>query len=106
MVTCTQPLDSEVAWQKANGDEKCATRSAWSLRQLINVPEHVRVVIRKNVEFYEDKGLDQRFRNRLSDFKESGYDRGHMVRSMQPLSVKSARWSEAESVCCNCNCDA
>lgn len=34
---------------------------------------------RKNVEFYEDKELDQRFRSRLSDFKESGYDRGHMV---------------------------
>jgi hypothetical protein len=34
---------------------------------------------RKNVEFYEDKGLDPRFRSRLSDFKESGYDRGHMV---------------------------
>ncbi len=35
---------------------------------------------RKNVEFYEDKSLDQRFRSRLSDFKESGFDRGHMVR--------------------------
>ncbi len=32
------------------------------------------------MEFYEDKELDQRFRSRLSDFKESGYDRGHMVR--------------------------
>lgn len=35
---------------------------------------------RKNVEFYEDKGLDPRFRSRLSDFRDSGYDRGHMVR--------------------------
>ncbi|EIE23808.1 DNA/RNA non-specific endonuclease, partial [Coccomyxa subellipsoidea C-169] len=34
---------------------------------------------RKNVEFYEDKSLDQRFRSRLSDFKESGFDRGHMA---------------------------
>ncbi|BDA47734.1 probable endonuclease G, mitochondrial [Coccomyxa sp. Obi] len=34
---------------------------------------------RKNVEFYEDKELDQRFRSRLSDFRESGYDRGHMA---------------------------
>ncbi|CAK0783055.1 hypothetical protein CVIRNUC_006250 [Coccomyxa viridis] len=34
---------------------------------------------RKNVEFYEDKGLDARFRSRLADFKDSGYDRGHMA---------------------------
>lgn len=34
---------------------------------------------RKNVEFYEDKGLGVRFRSGLADFKESGYDRGHMV---------------------------
>jgi len=34
---------------------------------------------RKSVEFHEDKGLDVRFRSRLADFKESGYDRGHMV---------------------------
>ena len=45
---------------------------------------------RKNVEFYEDKGLDQRFRSRLSDFKESGYDRGHMVRSRRNLSALEA----------------
>ena len=31
------------------------------------------------MEFYEDKGLDARFRSRLADFKDSGYDRGHMV---------------------------
>ena len=31
------------------------------------------------MEFYEDKALDERFRSRLSDFKDSGFDRGHMV---------------------------
>ena len=31
------------------------------------------------MEFYEDKGLDVRFRSRLADFRDSGYDRGHMV---------------------------
>ena len=31
------------------------------------------------MEFYEDKGLNPRFRSRLADFKDSGYDRGHMV---------------------------
>ncbi len=35
------------------------------------------------MEFYEDKGLDARFRSRLADFKDSGYDRGHMV-GLQP----------------------
>jgi DNA/RNA endonuclease G (NUC1) len=39
-------------------------------------------VRRKNVEFYEDKCLDARFRSRLVDFKDSGYDRGHMVRPL------------------------
>ena len=34
---------------------------------------------RKNVEFYEDKALDVRFRSRLADYRDSGYDRGHMV---------------------------
>ena len=34
---------------------------------------------RKDVEFYEDKGLDVRFRSRLADYRDSGYDRGHMV---------------------------
>lgn len=37
------------------------------------------MLCRKNVEFYEDKGLDVRFRSRLADFRDSGYDRGHMV---------------------------
>ena len=31
------------------------------------------------MEFHEDKDLDARFRSRLADFKDSGYDRGHMV---------------------------
>ena len=37
---------------------------------------------RKNVEFYEDKCLNVRFRSRLADFRDSGYDRGHMVRPL------------------------
>ncbi len=34
---------------------------------------------RSNVLFEEDSGIDVRFRNRLTDFQMSGYDRGHMV---------------------------
>ncbi|KAK9821107.1 hypothetical protein WJX81_006169 [Elliptochloris bilobata] len=34
---------------------------------------------RKNVEFYEDAGLEPRFRSRLTDFRGSGYDRGHLA---------------------------
>ena len=59
-----------------------------SICNVINIlpcqPQRRFVPIRKNVEFYEDKELDQRFRSRLSDFKESGYDRGHMVRDAAP----------------------
>lgn len=29
--------------------------------------------------FEEDDGIDARFRNKLTDFQMSGYDRGHMV---------------------------
>jgi DNA/RNA endonuclease G (NUC1) len=29
--------------------------------------------------FQEDDGIDARFRNKLTDFQMSGYDRGHMV---------------------------
>ena len=31
--------------------------------------------------FFEDKDIDPRFRNKLEDFWQSGYDRGHLVRS-------------------------
>lgn len=31
--------------------------------------------------FEEDEGIDARFRNKLTDFQLSGYDRGHMVRA-------------------------
>lgn len=34
---------------------------------------------RCNVLFEEDSGIAERFRNRLTDFQMSGYDRGHMV---------------------------
>ncbi len=34
---------------------------------------------RSNVLFEEDSGIAERFRNRLTDFQMSGYDRGHMV---------------------------
>jgi endonuclease G, mitochondrial len=29
--------------------------------------------------FYEDAGVDARFRSKLSDYKNTGYDRGHMA---------------------------
>ena len=46
---------------------------------------------RKNVEFFEDRELEERFRSKLSDFRGSGYDRGHLVSLLQngPLSIES-----------------
>jgi len=29
--------------------------------------------------FVEDESIDERFRNKLEDFVDSGYDRGHMA---------------------------
>jgi DNA/RNA endonuclease G (NUC1) len=37
-------------------------------------------ILRDQSLFYEDPGADARFRSKLSDFQDSGYDRGHMVR--------------------------
>ena len=34
------------------------------------------------MEFVEDGGLERRFRARLTDFRGSGYDRGHLVRPL------------------------
>ena len=36
---------------------------------------------RANVKFFEDAGLEPRFRSRLEDYRNSGYDRGHLVRA-------------------------
>ena len=33
------------------------------------------------MEFVEDVSIEERFRSRLSDYRGSGYDRGHMVRT-------------------------
>lgn len=38
-------------------------------------------LVRSKSDFHEDKDIDERFRNKLSDFRNSGYDRGHMVGS-------------------------
>lgn len=43
------------------------------------------LLLSKNVEFYEDSSIEPRFRSRLTDFRASGYDRGHMVH--QPASA-------------------
>ncbi|KAF5830433.1 DNA/RNA non-specific endonuclease [Dunaliella salina] len=34
---------------------------------------------RTNTTFFEDKGIDQWLRSRLDDYKDSGYDRGHLA---------------------------
>jgi endonuclease G len=34
---------------------------------------------RFNVQFMEDGAIEERFRARLSDYKASGYDKGHLV---------------------------
>lgn len=34
---------------------------------------------RKNSDFFEDAALEERFRAKLSDYRGSGYDRGHMA---------------------------
>lgn len=42
---------------------------------------------REAVEFFEETALPERFRNRLSDFKGSSYDRGHLVRAPWPAGI-------------------
>ena len=37
--------------------------------------------------FQEDDGIDARFRNKLTDFQMSGYDRGHMVGLQLPNTI-------------------
>ena len=37
---------------------------------------------RADVKFFEDAGLEPRFRSRLEDYRNSGYDRGHLVRGL------------------------
>ena len=34
---------------------------------------------RADAKFFEDAGLEPRFRSRLEDYRNSGYDRGHLV---------------------------
>lgn len=34
---------------------------------------------RADVKFFEDAGIEPRFRSRLEDYRNSGYDRGHLV---------------------------
>lgn len=36
---------------------------------------------RADVKFFEDAGIEPRFRSRLEDYRNSGYDRGHLVRA-------------------------
>lgn len=36
---------------------------------------------RADAKFFEDTGLEPRFRSRLEDYRNSGYDRGHLVRA-------------------------
>ena len=36
---------------------------------------------RADVKFFEDAGVEPRFRSRLEDYRNSGYDRGHLVRA-------------------------
>jgi hypothetical protein len=44
------------------------------------VPHHTTLFPRRsNSSFHEDKGIDQWLRSRLDDYKDSGYDRGHLV---------------------------
>ncbi len=38
---------------------------------------------RDGSEFYPDPGVEPRFSTKLSDFRGSGYDRGHMVRQLR-----------------------
>lgn len=43
-----------------------------------HVPETPGPASRKGVHYAEDEGIDPRFRARLSDYRGSGFDRGHM----------------------------
>lgn len=50
---------------------------------------------RADVRFFEDAGLEPRFRSKLDDYRNSGYDRGHLVSVPSP-------WRNAQtSVVCS-----
>jgi DNA/RNA endonuclease G (NUC1) len=54
-------------------------------------------------DFYEDPSADPVLRNKLADFKGSGYDRGHMVRGMQYIRLRSMKYvMEAGSATWGC----
>ena len=52
---------------------------------------------RADVKFFEDAGLEPRFRSRLEDYRNSGYDRGHLVRGL-------TCWLMMTAICvCDCS---
>ena len=48
--------------------------------QAARIRSQVVLHYRADVRFFEDAGLEPRFRSRLEDYRNSGYDRGHLVR--------------------------
>eukprot|EP00878_Enallax_costatus_P045562 GHUV01054974.1.p1 GENE.GHUV01054974.1~~GHUV01054974.1.p1 ORF type:complete len:126 (+),score=11.38 GHUV01054974.1:190-567(+) len=48
---------------------------------------------REQSSFYEDPGLESRFKSKLGDYANSGYDRGHMVgNKIAPALVICSTW--------------
>ncbi|KAK9814237.1 hypothetical protein WJX72_002706 [[Myrmecia] bisecta] len=68
----------------------CRLRNPHWVLEHVHTGSHKGDANRKNVEFFEDEGLEEQFRNRLTDFKASGYDRGHLVPAANHKESKEA----------------
>eukprot|EP00955_Chlamydomonas_euryale_P047950 353839-Chlamydomonas_euryale.AAC.39 len=66
-----------------NGDAtryaSCQAALSTHFGQVIAKGQHFFLQQLNKSEFFEDPGVDERFRAKLSDFRDSGYDRGHMA---------------------------
>lgn len=58
----------------------------------------------KSPDFFEDKALEPDMRNRLSDFRNSGYDRGHLVRTFWAIQCGSDAAEMAFTMCHSIPC--
>jgi endonuclease G len=55
---------------------------AWVLEHLDETQTQSKAASRKNGRYYEDEEISERFRGLLSQYRQSGYDRGHMSPAM------------------------
>ncbi|GMH42333.1 hypothetical protein BSKO_10252 [Bryopsis sp. KO-2023] len=63
---------------------------SWVLEHLQWKDKNDDGVDRSKSDFFEDKQIDEKFRNRIADFKGSGYDRGHLAPAANHKSSQKA----------------